>query len=97
MIRITAQLKLMVTYIRFFYLVAVECQWNEWRVGDCNKSCGKGFRIKTRTPKSKTNGLMEDCSGPSTVLESCSIRECPGIYFYGYTLFRSICLFYCNV
>ena len=78
----------MVTYIRFFHQFVVECQWNEWRVGDCNKSCGKGFRIKTRSPKSRSSNLMDDCSGPSTVLESCSISECPGIYLIGYTFLR---------
>ena len=36
---------------------------------------------------------MEDCSGPSTVLESCNIHACPGIYFNGCTCFRIVCLF----
>ena len=62
-----------------FVSFVVHCEWGEWKIGECNKSCGGGFRINTRTVESKDS--REECAGSSTISESCNVQECPGKIF----------------
>ena len=58
--------------------IIVDCEWDEWQVEECDKSCGGGLFTKTRVPKvDKANGGKE-CTGHSNVTESCNVQECPG-------------------
>ena len=47
-------------------------------VGECSASCGEGYRRRTRSPKIESNSEGWECLGPSTSMESCNLRECPG-------------------
>ena len=58
--------------------IPVDCEWGEWMIGECSASCGGGHRRRTRSPKIEANSGGWDCSGPSTSMDSCTLRECPG-------------------
>ena len=54
----------------------IDCEWNEWQIGGCTTSCGKGYRTKSRTKKvEEANGGT--CDGESTVHELCNSDPCP--------------------
>ena len=60
----------------------VNCEWGEWKVGGCTKTCGGGTQKKTRvkTFPEKNGGT---CTGQSTETQSCNTQRCPGsIYDY---------------
>ena len=70
--------------------IIVDCEWDEWQVGECDKSCGGGLLTKTRVPKvDKAHGGKE-CTGPSSVTESCNVQECPGKFNVTFTLVKGI-------
>ena len=54
----------------------VDCQWNDWQIGKCSKSCGGGTRTKTRTKKTESSdgGI---CEGEATMQEACNTQQCP--------------------
>ena len=55
----------------------IDCEWNEWQIGDCSKTCGGGSRSNTRTKKvEEAHGGI--CEGESTIRESCNTMECTG-------------------
>ena len=54
----------------------IDCEWNEWQIGGCTASCGKGYRTKSRTKKvEEANGGT--CDGESTEHELCTSAPCP--------------------
>ena len=55
-----------------------DCEWNDWIIGDCSKTCGGGTRTDTRTPKKSAEHGGQECDGPTSVTESCNVQECPG-------------------
>ena len=75
------QFKLIIYYLTIF--TAVDCEWDVWNMGECDKSCGGGFRTNTRVPKVDEQHGGEKCTGASNVTESCNIQECPGKFYYG--------------
>ena len=55
----------------------IDCEWNEWQIDGCSKTCGGGITSKTRTKKvEEAHG--GNCEGESTISESCNTQECPG-------------------
>ena len=62
----------------FSFLVSkIDCEWGEWQIGDCSKTCGKGSRTRTRTKiVEEANGGK--CEGGSTMQEPCDEQDCPG-------------------
>ena len=56
----------------------VDCLWNEWQIGVCDKSCGGGSRTDTRERKVDVEHGGQECTGDSTLTESCNVHECPG-------------------
>ena len=58
-------------------LIAVDCTWSEWSIGQCSKTCDQGTRTKTRSKLvvEKNGG---SCTGESSVSENCKIVNCPG-------------------
>ena len=56
----------------------------------CDKTCGGGTRTDIRVPKVdvelvKNGGNLyggKECTGPSTVTESCNVQECPGKFIW---------------
>ena len=57
---------------------AVNCEWNEWIIGECSKSCGEGIRTNTRSIKTGAEHGGKDCDGPTSIEERCNKGECPG-------------------
>ena len=65
------------TYIVENDVTPINCEWNEWQIGECSKTCGRGTRSNTRTKKvEEMHGGI--CDGESTVSESCNTEDCPG-------------------
>jgi hypothetical protein len=61
-----------------FIKMIVDCEWDEWQVEECDKTCGGGLFTKTRVPKVDEQHGGEACTGHSSVTESCNVQECPG-------------------
>ena len=57
----------------------VDCEWAEWKVGGCTKTCGGGTQLKTRvkTFPEKNGGT---CRGKSSETQSCNTQQCPGSF-----------------
>ena len=58
----------------------VDCEWDEWQVGECDKACGGGLFTKTRVPKIDEKHGGKVCTGHRSVTESCNVHECPGTF-----------------
>ena len=70
---------------RFEIHNVVHCEWDDWVIGKCSKSCGGGMQKQTRKVKHEAQFGGEDCPGKHTLEISgnvqecpCSIEECPG-------------------
>ena len=68
-----------ITKLVIFVLKLVDCEWDEWQIGECSEECGGGIRINTRSPKVESAHGGEGCAGSSSITESCNVQECPGI------------------
>jgi len=55
---------------------AIHCEWDEWEIGECSKTCGSGIRTNTRS-KLVVEEHGGTCSGESIEYEECSTVECP--------------------
>ena len=66
--------------------IIVDCEWDEWEIGECSKSCGIGARIDIRKVKTNSSNGGKECIGLSRIEENCNIQDCPGIlkntYYY---------------
>ena len=56
----------------------VDCKWDDWAIGECDKECGGGMRTNTRAVKVPAEHGGKACPGPASVEESCNVQECPG-------------------
>ena len=54
----------------------------------CDKTCGGGTRTNIRVPKVDLQHGGVECTGHSTITESCNIQECPGKLIINYTIYR---------
>ena len=69
-------------HVDFVLWISVDCEWEEWKEGECSNECGGGLRTNTRVVKQKAeNGGME-CSGYSNVTELCNTEHCPGNFLF---------------
>ena len=59
--------------------ILVNCEWDEWKLGVCDKSCGGGTRINTRIKKTDARNGGKECNGPATKTEKCNTNKCPGM------------------
>ena len=69
----------MILYFSFtkIYLPAIHCQWDDWNLGECSKTCGTGTRTNNRHKRVvEENGGT--CTGKPTETEPCNTQECPG-------------------
>ena len=55
----------------------VQCEWDDWVVGECSKTCGGGMQTQTRKVKHEAQFGGEDCPGKHTLEISCNVQECP--------------------
>ena len=54
-----------------------DCEWSEWQLGECSKSCDGGIRTNTRTKTiEEVNGGV--CKGGEITEETCNTESCPG-------------------
>ena len=61
-----------------FKHAAIHCEWDEWTIGECSKTCGTGTRINNRTKLvEEANGGT--CDGQPSAIEECNPEPCPGI------------------
>jgi len=52
------------------------CEWGSWTEGACDKTCGGGVKLITRTKLiQESNGGY--CHGPASKTESCNNQQCP--------------------
>ena len=56
----------------------MHCEWSEWGIGDCDKTCGGGLRTKTRSQIQEALHGGTNCTGDAQITESCNVDECPG-------------------
>ena len=60
----------------------VDCEWGEWKHGDCSEPCGGGVRINSRVKwAQEENGGT--CEGTAMEEEPCNEQNCPGKYHIG--------------
>ena len=69
----------MKTYILNIVFYLVDCEWENWVIGECDKKCGGGVRTNTRAEKQGAQHGGEECTGPASIEEKCNIQKCPGI------------------
>ena len=55
----------------------IDCEWNDWTLGECSQTCGNGTRTDTRT-KAIVEANGGNCTGESTKIEKCNLQQCPG-------------------
>ena len=65
-------------YQLYYPVFKVDCQWDDWKEGQCSKSCGGGTQIDTRLKKIKAAYGGEECAGPSNITKECNTQNCPG-------------------
>ena len=57
-------------------ILVINCEWGEWVIRECSRTCGTGTRSKARTKLvEESNGGT--CNGPSSTFEVCNTQECP--------------------
>ena len=68
----------------------INCEWNEWQIGECSNTCEGGMRLNNRTKKvEEMHGGI--CEGENTVNEPCNTQDCPGrISAFNIFTFRSV-------
>ena len=54
----------------------VDCEWDDWKLGECDKSCG--VRTITREVKVEAQHGGDECKGLSSATVPCNAEECPG-------------------
>ena len=59
-------------------LSIVNCEWTDWVISECSKTCGGGKRTKARDTKIKASHNGKECSGLAIVDEDCNMQFCPG-------------------
>ena len=63
----------------YSFCFQVDCVWNDWQKGKCDKTCGGGNRTNIRHIKVQAKHGGQACVGSDTTIESCNVNECPGI------------------
>ena len=75
---------LYILYNKDFIIIAihniVNCEWNDWVLGECTKTCGRGTRNDNRTKKVSDEHGGTECTGPTNRTVDCNVDECPGVY-----------------
>ena len=51
-----------------------KCDWNDWEIGECSRTCGGGYQTKKRTLRN-TDQSATNC-GYSTLKEPCNVKSC---------------------
>ena len=62
-------------------IVAVDCKWGKWNIGECSEACGPGVRTNTRS-KTRVEANGGACPGKSTETENCEVKPCDDLSEY---------------
>ena len=58
------------------YFHLVDCEWNEWVLGECSTTCGDGIQVNNRTKlQEELHGGV--CEGVGTETVKCNLMVCP--------------------
>ena len=57
---------------------SVDCEWSDWRLGDCSATCGDGLRENHRYKVTEEKFGGKPCEGEAQTTEQCNERLCPG-------------------
>ena len=60
----------------------MDCQWDEWIIGDCSQTCGNSTKTLTRQFKVASANGGNACDGLSYATEPCFQRDCPGMWYF---------------
>jgi len=64
-------------FSNFLTYIPVDCEWSEWKIGECSKQCGGGRRINKREQNVLAAHGGRECSGPTELDEPCNTHKCP--------------------
>ena len=64
--------------IMYVIYLSVNCEWDNWVVGNCSVTCGNGTQINTRAKKVNATDGGIDCEGESFENKPCNLTVCPG-------------------
>ena len=56
----------------------IDCQWDNWRYGECSKTCGGGTQTNIRNKKTIATNGGKECVGKATNTTKCNELPCPG-------------------
>ena len=73
-------IKVFGSYFEKFAFI-VDCQWNDWNIGECSVSCGGGTKKSTRSKRVVEKYGGSSCAGNSTKEENCNGHHCPGMNY----------------
>ena len=62
-------------FSNFLTFIPVDCEWSEWKIGECSKQCGGGRRINKREQNVLAAHGGRECSGPTELDEPCNTLE----------------------
>ena len=72
----------------FLLITVIHCEWDDWVIGECSRSCGTGTRTNNRTKLvEEANGGT--CSGQPSEIVECNTQPCPGIIKFLYRLIHN--------
>ena len=58
-------------------MVVIHCEWDEWVMGECSRTCGTGTQVNNRTKLvEEANGGT--CNGQPSEIVECNTQPCPG-------------------
>ena len=81
--QLLVQKPLVLKYKHLNLVPGVDCEWNDWTIGDCSRTCAGGLRTNSRTKKrEEINGTDEVgiCEGDTTMEEECNTQNCTGMF-----------------
>ena len=60
------------------FILQVNCEWDDWVIGECSKPCGGGEVTNTRDKKVKAAHGGLECLGSAIITSVCNIEPCSG-------------------
>ena len=61
---------------KFHQINEPQCTWSDWKLFECDATCGDGKRLKIREMKAN-NFYTGQCSEKDYKTEQCNLRPCP--------------------
>ena len=72
-------------------LPITHCVWSQWaQFGQCSKTCGGGWKTRSRTVKEQAQNGGQPCHGQQQEIADCNTNGCPGMTTFFLTSSLSI-------